>query len=435
MKTVEVRITQTGGREATTRHIPPKLALSVGMPSTPPAKGWRWTRLIDLARLESGHTPSRRHPEWWSGPIPWIGIQDARENDGGRINETQENTNALGIDNSSARVLPENTVCLSRTASVGYVVVMGRPMATSQDFVNWVCSKQLDHNFLKYLLIAEGDDLLRFASGAIHQTIYFPEVKAFHICHPPLQEQQRIVGILDEACKCVATAKANTERNLQNAHALFESYLHSVFTQRGPGWLTRRLSTLCLEITVGHVGSMAKQYKESGIPFLRSQNIRPFEVSLENVVFIHDAFHRSLNKSRLRPGDLAIVRTGYPGTAAVIPPELPDSNCSDLVIVRPGPEVNPHFLAAFFNSTFGKALVGGNLVGAAQKHFNVTAAKGVMLHLPPMSEQLAIIEKVDSLREDTLRLSSLFERKLAALEALKQSLLRQAFNGNLSDRR
>ncbi len=73
-------------------------------------------------------------------------------------------------------------------------------MATSQDFVNWVCSERLHPEFLQYLFIAEGKEgLHRFSSGAVHQTIYFPEAKAFHICYPPLGEQQRIVGILDEA--------------------------------------------------------------------------------------------------------------------------------------------------------------------------------------------------------------------------------------------
>lgn len=245
MKFGRVQVTETGGRDATTRHIPPKLALGVGMPSTPAPTGWQWASLTELARLESGHTPSRRHPEYWGGTIPWIGIQDAKANHGGRIHETIEQTNDLGITNSSARLLPENTVCLSRTASVGYVVVMGQPMATSQDFVNWVCSKHLDHNFLKYLFIAESKDPLRFSSGAVHQTIYFPEAKAFHICYPPLAEQQRIVGILNEACAGIATAKTNAERNAQNARALFERYLQSVFTQRGEGWVEKPLAELC----------------------------------------------------------------------------------------------------------------------------------------------------------------------------------------------
>ncbi len=251
MKMAELRVTETGGRSATTRHIPPKLALAVGMPRTPAPKGWRWSALTDLARLESGHTPSRKHPEYWGGSIPWIGIGDARAHDGRRIDDTEEKTNELGIENSSARVLPANTVCLSRTASVGYVVVMGRPMATSQDFVNWVCSKDLDHNFLKYLLIAEDENLLRFASGSVHQTIYFPEVKAFHICHPALPEQRRIVGILDEAFDAISTAKANTEKNLQNARALFERRLEAIFSQSGEGWVDTTIALKSGSSTIG----------------------------------------------------------------------------------------------------------------------------------------------------------------------------------------
>jgi restriction endonuclease S subunit len=246
-----------------------------------------------------------------------------------------------------------------------------------------------------------------------------------------LAEQQRIVGILDEAFEGIATAKANAEKNLQNARALFEIHLQTVFTQRGDGWVDRQLASLCREITVGHVGPMKTEYKESGVPFLRSQNIRPFEVSMDTAMFIDQAFHRSLKKSRLSPGDLAIVRTGYPGTAAVIPEELSDANCSDLVIVRPGSEVSPHFLAAFFNSEFGKQLVLGKIVGAAQKHFNVTSAKQVMLHVPPIAEQHQIVQMVTALREETQRLATIYERKLAALDELKKSLLQQAFSGNL----
>jgi type I restriction enzyme S subunit len=191
-------VTRTGGRDATLRHIRGKLSLAVGMPSAVARRGWRWAALTSLARLESGHTPSRNHPEYWGGLVPWIGIQDAREHHGQRIQDTFQKTNELGIANSSARVLPEGTVCLSRTASVGYVVVMARPMATSQDFVNWVCSDELEPEFLKYLLVAEGrEGLLRYASGSVHPTIYFPEAKAFHICYPEPREQLRIVKECD----------------------------------------------------------------------------------------------------------------------------------------------------------------------------------------------------------------------------------------------
>jgi type I restriction enzyme S subunit len=107
---------------------------------------------------------------------------------------------------------------------------MGRPMATSQDFVNWVCSKLLEPRFLQYLLIFEGPILSRFSSGAVHQTIYFPEVKAFHICLPPLEEQQRIVAALNEAFAAIATASAKVNSQLALLGDLKQSMLAKAFS-------------------------------------------------------------------------------------------------------------------------------------------------------------------------------------------------------------
>ncbi len=216
--------TRTGGRPATTGVIRGSYALSVGMPDTPLPKGWRWTALSDVARLETGHTPSRRHPEYWGGDVPWIGIKDATENHGRMIEDTYQHTNELGIANSSARILPTNTVCLSRTASVGYVVVMGRPMATSQDFVNWVCSDAVDYRFLKYVLLAERNAFLRFASGTTHQTIYFPEVKAFHVALPSIREQHAISHILGSLDDRIELNRRMNDALESTTRALFKSW-------------------------------------------------------------------------------------------------------------------------------------------------------------------------------------------------------------------
>ncbi|MBX3197915.1 MAG: restriction endonuclease subunit S [Labilithrix sp.] len=185
------------GRAATVNIIPGDYALSVGRADMPPPPGWRWVALTDEARLESGHTPSREHAEYWNGGIPWIGIRDARAHHGSVILETAQTVAQAGLDNSAARLLRAGTVCLSRTASVGYVVVMGREMATSQDFVNWVCGPGVEPAFLQKLLIAENRALFRFGKGSTHTTIYYPEVKAFHVCLPPLNEQRRIVAKLE----------------------------------------------------------------------------------------------------------------------------------------------------------------------------------------------------------------------------------------------
>lgn len=215
---------RTGGRDATTGVIPGRFALSVGMPDSQPAQGWKWTPLSSVAQLESGHTPSRNHPEYWNGDIPWIGIKDATENHGRTLQDTYQHVSALGLENSSARLLPANTVCLSRTASVGFVVVMGRPMATSQDFVNWVCGPNIDAHFLKYILLVENEALWRFASGTTHQTIYYPEAKAFHVCLPPLTEQKAIaamLGALDDKIELNRRMNATLEAM---SRALFQSW-------------------------------------------------------------------------------------------------------------------------------------------------------------------------------------------------------------------
>ncbi|WP_234917760.1 restriction endonuclease subunit S [Aeromonas veronii] len=194
------------------------------MPKEQPPEGWEWVPLSSVARLESGHTPSRKHPEYWGGKIPWIGIRDATSNHGRTIYRTEQTTNSLGIENSSARVLPANTVCLSRTASVGYVVVMGVPMATSQDFINWVCSEAIDYSYLKYVLFAEHDSMLRFASGTTHQTIYFPEAKAFHVCLPPIAVQRRIVDSLQTLDDRIALLRETNATLEAIAQALFKSW-------------------------------------------------------------------------------------------------------------------------------------------------------------------------------------------------------------------
>ena len=105
-------------------------ALTVNNPKSSLPDGWAWVQLVDIARMESGHTPSRRHPEWWNGDVKWIGIADARLHHGQTINQTLQHTNEDGLSNSAARLLPRGTVCVSRTASVGYVVTMGDEMAT-----------------------------------------------------------------------------------------------------------------------------------------------------------------------------------------------------------------------------------------------------------------------------------------------------------------
>jgi type I restriction enzyme S subunit len=202
--------------------IPGVIATAVGMPDEPPVSAWKWVPLIEVAEMGSGHTPSRSNPEYWDGDICWVGIKDAREHHGRTIYDTIQKTNSLGLENSAARLLPENTICISRTASVGYVVRLGQSMATSQDFVTWTPTEVIDPDWLKWLFVSEREALFKFGRGSTHTTIYFPEWLSLHIALPPLQEQKEIVrrveslfALADSVEKQYQDAKARSDRLTQ----------------------------------------------------------------------------------------------------------------------------------------------------------------------------------------------------------------------------
>lgn len=218
-----------GGREATEAVIPGVAALSVNNPQTQPPTGWQWTPLLRVARQETGHTPSRSKSNYWNGGIPWIGIKDANIHHGKVITETLQTITRKGLENSSARLLPAGTVCLSRTASVGYITIMGRPMATSQDFATWTCTPALLPKFLMYALMAEGDDIRNFGEGSTHTTIYFPEIRALHICLPPIEEQAEIVRRVEKALAWVDKISAEHGRIQQLLPKLDQAILAKAF--------------------------------------------------------------------------------------------------------------------------------------------------------------------------------------------------------------
>lgn len=197
--------------------------------------GWRWAKLGDIAQLESGHTPSRSRPDWWGGDISWLSLTEIRALDGRWVDETQIRTNAAGIANSSARILPRGTVCFSRTASVGFVAIIGQPMATSQDFANWVCGDELEPEFLMHALIRSRQELRAIATGATHHTIYMPALNSFHLCLPDRPAQQRIVARLKKQLAAIHQMRAAAQTQLAEIKALPARLLAQAFNSTDEG--------------------------------------------------------------------------------------------------------------------------------------------------------------------------------------------------------
>jgi type I restriction enzyme S subunit len=167
---------------------------------------------------------------------------------------------------------------------------------------------------------------------------------------------------------------------------------------------------------------MTHEYVISGVPFLRSQNVLPYRLDFSDTKFISSDFHNDLKKSALSPGDVVIVRTGKPGTCAVVPDLFPAVNCSDLVIVRPGEGLDSRFLMYYVN-TIASHHVDSHLVGAVQQHFNVGSARKMKLHLPPLPEQKAIAGVLGAL-DDKIELN---RRMNETLEGIARAIFKSWF--------
>jgi type I restriction enzyme, S subunit len=164
---------------------------------------------------------------------------------------------------------------------------------------------------------------------------------------------------------------------------------------------------------------MASEYVDSGVPFLRSQNIEPFAVNRNDLKFISAEFHARIKKSVIRAGDVAIVRTGKPGTCAVIPSWLGEANCSDLVLVRCGKAIRPKFLCYWINSVASHH-ISSHTVGAVQQHFNVGAAKTMDVAVPSLRDQDEVLSVLASL-DDRIELLNATH---TTLEAIVQALFK-----------
>lgn len=197
---------------------------------------WDVVALKRVARLESGHTPSRSHPEYWEDcRHPWFSLADVWQVRDGRrewVYETAELVSDLGLANSSARMLPAGTVMLSRTASVGFSAIMGVPMATTQDFANWVPGKKIRSEFLLYLLRGMRPEFRRLTMGSTHKTIYMPEIRELRGLLPPVHEQDAIIAGLRSLLAPIDALTDATRSILERLSELRTSLISEAVTGR-----------------------------------------------------------------------------------------------------------------------------------------------------------------------------------------------------------
>jgi len=197
------------------------------------------------------------------------------------------------------------------------------------------------------------------------------------------------------------------------------------------GWAWGTVEQLAERVTVGFVGPMKHEYVENGVPFLRGQNVRENRFDSDGLLYISKEFHTRLAKSALRPGDLAVVRSGSVGVTCVIPDSLPEANCSDLVLVQRPLGFLPKYGAYYMNS-LAKRHVAAGKVGVALIHFNTKSVAALAVPLPPLAEQTRIVAEVERRLSVVEELEAVVAANLQRANRLRQAILQRAFEGKLA---
>jgi len=295
---------------------------------------------------------------------------------------------------------------------------------------------ELSREYLLYWLLADEttEKINATCTGARMPRADMNEVLSFEFPLPPLPEQHRIVAILDAAFDGIATAKANAEQNLQNARALFDTFLDCVFFGRGAdGWPIQRLGD------VFEIGSSKRiherDWSPSGVPFYGGKEIvklAKFGHAVSNAYISEQKYDDYASKYDMpKPGDILITARGTIGVGYVVQKSdkfyYKDGN---IISMRAKKAANPHFLLYAFRS---KALAEqlDDLSGTTVTHLPLEKAKELLLRMPEVGIQDATVKQTTEFEGETQRLESLYRQKLAALDALKKSLLHQAFSGQL----
>ena len=397
-------------------------------------KGWQTKRLADLVEVQNGYAFSSKDYSESGHFLMRIGnVQN------GYISTADPKFIKLPADGSLQRfVLSEDDILVSLTGNVGRVGVIQEshlPAALNQRVARISISKDSPATRELLLLFLCSDwfreELIGAGHGAAQQNVSTKDLVEIEIPVPPLAEQQRIVGLLGKAFEGLAIAKANAEKNLQNARALFERHLQSVFTQRGPGWVEKHLKEVCEKITDGT--HQTPKYFDEGIVFLSSRNVTSGTIDWDRIKYIDTKQHLEMHK-RVAPrlNDILLAKNGTTGVAAIVDRDTTFDIYVSLALLRALPVMRPRFLLHFINSPAAKMQFNKRLKGIGVPNLHLEEIREVRLAFPAdLEDQDRVVDELDDLRKETQRLARLYEQKLAALESLKKSLLHQAFTGEL----
>ena len=314
----------------------------------------------------------------------------------------------------------------------------------SSEYIVFRPDGSLSKEWLYYYLSREvfrAEGAARMSGAVGHKRVAKEFIESYPIPVPPLPEQQRIVGILDKASDSIATAKSNTTRNLHNARALFDSHLHSVFTNRGKGWDRMTLGELLErgwiegQLDGNHGGDYPRkeEFISEGVPYISASCLNDGRAEMTRAKYLAPSRAALLRKGIAKDDDVLFAHNATVGPVAILHThEEKVILGTSLTYYRCNPRyVLPGYLAHYMRSFEFKAQYLQVMRQSTRNQVPITKQREFFHIIPPLTEQKQIIGVLDGLFANGQVLELVYQRKLAALDSLKESLLQSAFGGEL----
>jgi len=288
----------------------------------------------------------------------------------------------------------------------------------------------LSMSYLNYQILSLNDDIYSIARGAAQKNLNVKEFKKLKISVAPLEEQKRIVALLDTVFADLEQTRAKTEQNLKNARELFDSYLQQVFSQKGDGW--ERIPLGEVADLVDSLHTTPKYIDEGGFPMVRVTEIKKSGLNLKKAKRVdQETYEKFSKRHKSCVGDIILSRVGASYGIPVIV-ETNEFFCLGQNTVFILPKINAYWLYYFLLSPAAKEQIDGFVAGSAQPTVSMKSIRQLIVPIPSKLEQDRIEPEIKKVLSESNKLIEIYQKKLSSIAELKKSILQKVFSGELT---